>query len=372
MEILDWSNKLSPVVYSFILKRTAHVAQRYFVKIPLPQTVSNNQFNTSYPNPAWKFIQHLKHSLKCPPVCEQAAQVAYGHFWKRTSPPTIGNNQLILLISAEITGFNFSHRTGVKSKAWHFGSSWQWESTFCSLSRINEWKTPLWRNVHVTRYWQKKVFNFQLHLIQPLLHTLNICLWRLSLKLCLLICIPSSLSVFSLTMAARGRKATVCVSCASSSHSHTHVHTRSDIVLHCADVEEALPAVSALPWVKLYADVLWSMEMKTGSIFDQSTCCVISMLLSPVVTIWYLSQLSITSLIQMNSFSISGWHTLSAERFPLMTEEHSVKFPLFCGSGRWWEHHFMGHLLSDLFPLGKLRSKAWIIQEFLRNSSKKI
>lgn len=56
-----------------------------------------------------------------------------------------------------------------------------------------------------------------------------------------------------------------------------------------------------------YADVLRSMAMQIGSCFDQSTCWVTRGLLSPPEPIWYLYSMSVISLIQLNTFSISGW-----------------------------------------------------------------
>lgn len=58
-----------------------------------------------------------------------------------------------------------------------------------------------------------------------------------------------------------------------------------------------------------YADVLWSKVMKIGSCFDQSTCCVISVLLLPLWSPYgtCASCQSQISQIQMNTFSIWGW-----------------------------------------------------------------
>lgn len=105
-----------------------------------------------------------------------------------------------------------------------------------------------------TNFRLKKVSNFQLNSIQPQLHPVNISLWRFLLcdflKLCLLICIPirESFSVFTSTPATWGNER-VCVFLCVCVCSLTHIH--SHIPFHCADAEEAWPAVSAFPWAKL-------------------------------------------------------------------------------------------------------------------------
>lgn len=89
--------------------------------------------------------------------------------------------------------------------------------------------------------------NLQLNSIQPQLYPVNISLWRFPLIFPratlwnLLICIPirESLSVFVPWLLGKGKA--VCVaSC-----------TYTLIQFHCADAEEARPAVSAFPWAKL-------------------------------------------------------------------------------------------------------------------------
>lgn len=157
-----------------------------------------------------------------------------------------------------------------------------------------------------SNFWLKKGFsNLQLNSIQPQLYPVNVSLWRIPLrnplKLCLLICIPireSPSVVFSPTLAAR-EKERQCVFLRVPSRTYTL--TSSSIVLMLR--KPGLLCQRSLGQ-SCYADVLRSMVMKIGSCFDQSTCCVISVLLSPAEPIWYLCQLSITSRIQMNTFSI--------------------------------------------------------------------
>lgn len=85
-----------------------------------------------------------------------------------------------------------------------------------------------------------------------------------------------------------------------------------------------------------YADVLPSMVMKIGSCFDQSTCCVISVLPSLPEPIWYLCQVSIISQMQMNAFSQAGLElqTLLAERVPSTITLDLVGFLLWQQEGR--------------------------------------
>lgn len=95
-------------------------------------------------------------------------------------------------------------------------------------------------------------FAAKLHITQAVWCTVNTSLYGSPLynllKLCplIFILIRESPSVFSLTLAAWGRKGSVFSCVFPLSHAHTHSH----IKFHCADAEEARFAVSAFPWAK--------------------------------------------------------------------------------------------------------------------------
>lgn len=95
-------------------------------------------------------------------------------------------------------------------------------------------------------------FAAKLHITQAVWCTVNTSLYGSPLynllKRCplIFILIRESPSVFSLTLAAWGRKGSVFSCVFPLSHAHTHSH----IKFHCADAEEARFAVSAFPWAK--------------------------------------------------------------------------------------------------------------------------
>lgn len=118
----------------------------------------------------------------------------------------------------------------------------------------------------------------------------------------------------------------VCFPVCSLSHTHTRIHTSSFIVL--------MPRKPDLLYQRSlgqsrYADVLRSVVMKIGSCFDQSTCCVISVPLSPPEPIWYPRQVSIMSPIQMNTFSISGWIRATDSISRMCSSKNEIKLSEF-------------------------------------------
>lgn len=226
-------------------------------------------------------------------------------------------------------------------------------NNFCSRSRMSE----LCEGAdHVFRC------NLQLNSIQPRLYPTNISLWRFPLcnplKLYLLICISitESPSVFFLPrpLAALWNERRVCIP-----RARTYVRTLTSSFTVLMLRKPGLLCQRSLGQ-SCYADVLRSMVMKIGSCFDQSTCCVISvllLLLSLPEPIWYLCQLSITSLIQMNTFSISGWQTLLAECVPPTIKLHSLSFSFITAWGNEIGPSFMSPLVFWIFFPEKDRAR---------------
>lgn len=208
---------------------------------------------------------------------------------------------------ADICVLCIIHWTVFKSKGWHICCSWHWFLP----SQQNEWKGlcegilsfAQWTNF----FWLKKVSDLQLNSIQPRLYPLNISLWSFPLCAtlwnCLLICISireSPSLLFTPRPWLLGNGKAVCSSC-------VFPPSRTDTLSHPVALCWCWGSPACCVSVPLGKAAMQmssrSTGMKIGSCFDQSTCCVISvLLLPPEEPIWYLCQLSITPLIQMNKF----------------------------------------------------------------------